>query len=256
MRSSPPAWRSMSSPRNLVAMAEHSMCQPGRPGPRAVSQNCSPGLAAFQRAKSRAASFSYSSTSTRAPSSMPSKSFLESLPYSGNAGDAEVPGAVLGLVGDVFGGELLDEGDHLGDAAGGVGDVLGVLDAEGVEVFEEGALELGGVLGDGDAGGGGVADDLVVDVGDVHDVLDGDALLADERGGGRRRGGRCGSCRCGRSRRRWGRSSTCAVRVRRLGRGSRFCRLRVLKSSMVATCALFLPQPARGAVQTALAWDP
>src|SRR5258707_11603994 len=30
---------------------------------------------------------------------------------------------------------------------------------------------------------------------------------------------------------------------------------RVLKSSIVATCSLFLPQPARGAVQTALAWD-
>jgi hypothetical protein len=27
----------------------------------------------------------------------------------------------------------------------------------------------------------------------------------------------------------------------------------VLKSSIVATCSLFLPQPARGAVQTALA---
>ena len=98
----------------------------------------------------------------------------------GEAEDAEVPAAVFGLVGDVFGGEFFDEVDHLGNAAGGVGDVLGALDAEGVEVFEEGALELGGVLGDGDAGGGGVADDLVVDVGDVHDVLDGHALLADD----------------------------------------------------------------------------
>ena len=41
-------------------------------------------------------------------------------------------------------------------------------------------LELGGVVGDGEVGGGGVADDLVVDVGDVHDVVDGDALLAEE----------------------------------------------------------------------------
>ena len=68
----------------LVAMAEHSMCQPGRPGPRAVSHDCSPGLTAFQRAKSRSASLSYSPTSTRAPSSMLSRSFLESLPYSGS----------------------------------------------------------------------------------------------------------------------------------------------------------------------------
>ena len=161
-------------------MAEHSMCQPGRPGPSAVSQDCSPGLAAFQRAKSRAASFSYSSTSTRAPSSMPSKSFLESLPYSGKRAMRKYQRAVLGLVGDVLGGEVLDERDHLRNAGGGVRDVLRVLDAEGVEVLEEGALEFGGVFGDGDAGGGGVADDLVVDVGDVHDVVDGDALLAED----------------------------------------------------------------------------
>ena len=44
MRSSPPAWRSKASPRNLVAMAEHSMCQPGRPLPRGVSQECLAGL--------------------------------------------------------------------------------------------------------------------------------------------------------------------------------------------------------------------
>ncbi len=105
---------------------------------------------------------------------------LGELAVLGKARDAEVPAAVLGLVGDVLGGELLDERDHLRNAAGGAGDVLGVLDVERVEVFEEGALVAGGVLGDGDAGGGGVADDLVVDVGDVHDVIDGDSLLADE----------------------------------------------------------------------------
>jgi hypothetical protein len=96
------------------------------------------------------------------------------------ARDAEVPGAVFGFVGDVLGGELFDECDHLRNAASGAGEVLGMLDVEGVEVFEEGTLVAGGVLGDGDAGGGGVADDLVVDVGDVHDVVDGDSLLADE----------------------------------------------------------------------------
>ncbi len=31
------------------------------------------------------------------------------------------------------------------------GNVFGMLDAEGVEVFEEGALVLGGVVGDGGA---------------------------------------------------------------------------------------------------------
>ena len=60
------------------------MCQPGRPGPISVSHWASPGFGAFQSAKSRALSFSYSSTSTRAPSVMPAKSFFDSLPYSGN----------------------------------------------------------------------------------------------------------------------------------------------------------------------------
>ena len=33
-------------------MAEHSICQPGRPGPQGLSQAGSPGLEPFQRAKS------------------------------------------------------------------------------------------------------------------------------------------------------------------------------------------------------------
>ena len=66
---------------------------------------------------------------------------LGELAVLGKARDAEVPGAVLGLVGDVLRGELLDERDHLRNAVGGAGDVLGALDAEGVEVLEEGALE-------------------------------------------------------------------------------------------------------------------
>ena len=42
------------------------------------------GLRAFHIAKSEAESFSYSSTSTRAPAVLPLKSFFESLPYSGS----------------------------------------------------------------------------------------------------------------------------------------------------------------------------
>ncbi len=105
---------------------------------------------------------------------------LGELAILGVAVETEVPAAVFGLVGDVFGGELLDEGDHLGDALGGVGDVLGALNAEGVGVFEEGPLEAVSVVCDGKADGGGVADDLVVDVGDVHDVLDGDTSLEED----------------------------------------------------------------------------
>src|SRR3546814_8854945 len=37
-RSMPPAWMSMVSPRCAAAIAEHSMCQPGRPRPHGESQ--------------------------------------------------------------------------------------------------------------------------------------------------------------------------------------------------------------------------
>ena len=162
------------SPRYFIAMAEHSMCQPGRPGPRRVSQDVSPGLVAFQRAKSRAESFSYSSESMRAPSWMPSRSLPESLPYSGKLRDAEVPGAVFGLVGDVLGGEALDERrpcSSMFSVARAMASGRSMPSAS--DVFEEGLFVPGGVVADGLAGGGGVADDLVVDVGDVHDVADG-----------------------------------------------------------------------------------
>ncbi len=52
-------------------MAEHSMCQPGRPGPQGLSHLGSPGLAPFQRTKSMGFSFR-SLTSTRAPACMSS----------------------------------------------------------------------------------------------------------------------------------------------------------------------------------------
>ena len=43
---------SMLSPSISDAMTEHSMCQPGRPGPHGEGQEGSPDLDAFQRAKS------------------------------------------------------------------------------------------------------------------------------------------------------------------------------------------------------------
>ncbi len=51
-RSKPPPWMSMIGPMRDRIMALHSMCHPGRPWPQGDSQVGSPGLAAFQRAKS------------------------------------------------------------------------------------------------------------------------------------------------------------------------------------------------------------
>jgi hypothetical protein len=53
IRSEPPPWISKSRPSKLSAIAEHSMCQPGRPAPQGASQAVSSaGFSAFHRAKS------------------------------------------------------------------------------------------------------------------------------------------------------------------------------------------------------------
>ena len=57
------------------------MCQPGRPMPHGLSQAGSPGLAAFQTAKSSGSALP-GSVSTRTPSSSSSMRCLLSLPYS------------------------------------------------------------------------------------------------------------------------------------------------------------------------------
>ena len=71
----------MVSPKISVDMTEHSICQPGRPGPQGLSQEISPGLAAFQRAKSTGFSLRAVSSSVRpeAPSSKSSKVLLANL---------------------------------------------------------------------------------------------------------------------------------------------------------------------------------
>ncbi len=58
--------------------------------------------------------------------------------------------------------------------------ISGFSTCEGVEVLEEGFFEAGSVFANGHSGGGCVADDLVVDVGDVHDVAGGDSLQLEE----------------------------------------------------------------------------
>ena len=67
-----------------MLIAEHSMCQPGRPGPIAVSHDGSPGLGPFHRAKSRTSSLPYSSDSTRSPTRIASGSRRASRPYAGH----------------------------------------------------------------------------------------------------------------------------------------------------------------------------
>ncbi len=83
-RSSPPPWMSKDGPRYLPAIAEHSMCQPGRPGPQGEFQAAvagSPALVAFHSAKSRGSRLPRSSTS--APVIISSAFWPDSSPYAG-----------------------------------------------------------------------------------------------------------------------------------------------------------------------------
>jgi len=68
------------SPRRFIDIAEHSKCQPGRPSPSAVGHDGSFSFFAFQRTKSRADSFSYSSASMRLYSLVVSISTYDSFP--------------------------------------------------------------------------------------------------------------------------------------------------------------------------------
>ena len=63
-----------------MLMAEHSICQPGRPSPIEVDHEGSPGFAPFHSAKSRTSSFAYSSASTRSPTRKLAGSSRASLP--------------------------------------------------------------------------------------------------------------------------------------------------------------------------------
>ena len=82
-----------------MLIAEHSMCQPGRPGPIAVSHDGSPGFGPFHSAKSRTSSLPYSSASTRSPD--PELLGVEAgeAAVGGPRGDPEEDRAVLGPVG-------------------------------------------------------------------------------------------------------------------------------------------------------------
>src|SRR4051812_23957157 len=79
IKSSPPPWMSKVSPRYLIDIAEHSMCQPGRPGPQGDSHVGSPGLAAFHSAKSAGLRLPLP-VSSRVPASCSSTLRCESLP--------------------------------------------------------------------------------------------------------------------------------------------------------------------------------
>src|SRR3990170_2064570 len=163
------------SPRYCIDMAEHSMCQPGRPGPHGVSHAGSPGLEAFHSAKSSGSRL----RSSPPPPPAPRHELLQVLPREPAVGrkppDLEVDVTVDGI-GHALADQPLDEGDHLPDMLGGLGLPVSRQHAE--------RRHVGPALGDvalGDLVGGhallvGPPDDLVVHVGVVLHERDLEAL--------------------------------------------------------------------------------
>ena len=79
-RSMPPPWMSKSAPRSFSPIAEHSMCQPGRPSPHGDGHEVSSSaLCAFHRAKSSGSSLRLAVPAS-SPWSISAGSRLESLP--------------------------------------------------------------------------------------------------------------------------------------------------------------------------------
>ncbi len=190
-RSSPPPWMSNSVPRYLVTIAEHSRCQPGRPAPHGEAQLAvvgSPSLWPFQSAKSRGSFLPRGSASGRPLHVIDLLPGQRAVFVPGAHVEVDVAGIVQGGVGVAAVDQLLDQGVHLRDVAGGARLVGGAGDAQGVVGLEEFLLVAVGqrppfLFADGAGfvlevraeGGRGLGEDLVVDVGDVADGGDAEA---------------------------------------------------------------------------------
>ena len=204
-RSRPPPWISNSGPRCFSAIAEHSMCQPGRPGPQGESHSVSScAFVAFQRAKSRGSSFrSLGSWAIISSGCAP-----ESEPYVGIGRHAEVDVAA-GLVGEPAVDQLADESDDLRDDLGRARLDVRPAEPELVGVLDVPLRRLLGQLGAPHLLPRGRLVDLVVDVRDVLDELDlvARARRASAASTSRRR--TAARSRCGSAGTRSGRRRTC-----------------------------------------------
>ena len=95
---------------------------------------------------------------------------VRELAVAGEGGNPEVSGT-FARVSVVAGGQPLDGIDHVADVLGGGSDLLGALQAQRRTVVQEGLGVDRGVFVEAFMLGGGVADDFIVHVGDVHDVV-------------------------------------------------------------------------------------
>ena len=128
-------------------MVEHSMCQPGRPGPHGGVPRR---LARLGRLPEREVDRAALGVVDLDPGAGRVEELLEGpvreRPVVGVRGDVEVDALAVDDVGVVLGDELGDPLDHGLDVLGGVGDVVGSLDAEPFELLEPGRFEAAGQL--------------------------------------------------------------------------------------------------------------
>ena len=168
-RSRPPPWTSRVSPSSRRARAEHSMCHPGRPGPHRDSQDGSSGRDGCHSTKSRGCRLLGSSgfpPCSAAMASMVGGIEVAERPEALEGGHVEVHRAA-GLVGVAGVEHRTDEGEDLGDGRSGPGLGEGGDQAEGGHVGVEPGDLLRGQVEVVDAELAGLAEDVVVHVGDV-----------------------------------------------------------------------------------------
>ena len=97
---------------------------------------------------------------------------MDELSVAGPFGDGEIDGLVFRLIGDAFFKQGLDDFNHFRNMGrrGGI-DICGD-DAERLDILEEGVLVFLREVVERDVGGAGAADGLVVDIRQIHDMLD------------------------------------------------------------------------------------
>ena len=131
----------------LVDMAEHSMCQPGKPSPQGLSHFMSrPGSAAFQRVKSRG-SLLRGVHLDADPLHQVGSDVARQLTVGRELANVEVYVAARPVGVSVLE-QLLDDGDHLWHVVRRPGKVVGWEDVQLLLVLMEGlGVETGDLLG-------------------------------------------------------------------------------------------------------------
>ncbi len=152
-----------------MLMAEHSMCQPGRPGPQGLSHDGSPGLDRFHSAKSPGWRFS-TVGSIRAGQQVLRVAVAELAVFGGLA-DVEIHVAAR-LVREPLGDQLAVDPDDLADVLGGARHLVDPVDPQRRQAIEIIPGHPLGQLQDGRPFLVGLHDQLVIDVGDIHHPRD------------------------------------------------------------------------------------